>query len=61
MFLQMFDSDIHLLAISLLALAVGPVLHHLARIRGTMLAALDGFVYVTMGGVVFFADRPREV
>ena len=60
MFLQMFDSNFHLLAISLLALAVGPVLHQLARIRGTMLAALDGFVYVTMGGVVFLHIVPES-
>lgn len=60
MFLQMFDSDLHLLAISLLALAVGPVLHQLARIKGTMLAALDGFVYVSMGGVIFLHIVPES-
>jgi hypothetical protein len=56
----MFDSDLHLLAVSLLALTVGPVLHQLARIKGTMLAALDGFVYVTMGGVIFMHIVPES-
>lgn len=60
MFLQMFDSDSHLLFASLLALAVGPILHQLARVKGTMLAALDGFVYVAIGGVVFFHIVPES-
>ena len=48
-----------LLVLSLLVLAVGPALHQLARVTGTLLAALDGFVYVTMGGMVLFHILPE--
>tara|TARA_Y100001978_G_C23697835_1_gene438717 strand:- start:2207 stop:4045 length:1839 start_codon:yes stop_codon:yes gene_type:complete len=48
-----------LLVLSLLVLAVGPALHQLARATGTLLAALDGFVYVTMGGMVLFHILPE--
>jgi uncharacterized membrane protein YraQ (UPF0718 family) len=48
-----------LLLLSLLVLAVGPALHQLARATGTMLAALDGFVYVTIGGMVLFHILPE--
>ena len=60
MFSQMFDSDSHLLLASLLALAIGPILHQLARVKGTMLAALDGFVYVAIGGVVLLHIVPES-
>ena len=40
-------------------LAIGPALHQLARATGTMLAALDGFVYVTIGGMVLFHILPE--
>ena len=60
MFLQMFDSVHHLLVVSLLALGIGPVLHQLARVKGTMLAALDGFVYVTIGGLVLLHIIPES-
>lgn len=38
---------------SLLVLAIGPALHQLARATNTMLAALNGLVYVAMGGGLF--------
>jgi len=60
MFLRMFDSDSHLLVASLLVLGLGPVLHQLARVKGTMLAALDGFVYVTIGGLVLLHIVPES-
>ena len=60
MFLRMFDSDSHLLVASLLVLGLGPVLHQLARVKGTMLAALDGFVYVAIGGLVLLHIVPES-
>ena len=56
----MFDSDSHLLVASLLVLGLGPVLHQLARVKGTMLAALDGFVYVAIGGLVLLHIVPES-
>ena len=56
----MFDSDSHLLVASLLVLGLGPVLHQLARVKGTMLVALDGFVYVTIGGLVLLHIVPES-
>lgn len=53
------STEIYLLILSLLVLAIGPVLHQLARVTGTMLAALDGFVYVTIGGLVFLHILPE--
>ncbi len=60
MFFQMPISEYYLLIASLLALAIGPILHHLAGAKGTMLAALDGFVYVTMGGLIFLHIVPES-
>ena len=48
-----------LLVLSLLVLVIGPALHQLARATGTLLAPLDGFVYVTMGGMVLFYILPE--
>ena len=48
-----------LLVLSLLALVIGPALHQLARATGTMLAVLDGFLYVTTGGIVLFHILPE--
>ena len=60
----MYDAhlaDIHLLLISILALAVGPVLHQLARLADSMLAALDGFVFVAIGGLVLLHIIPESI
>ncbi|MFH1566433.1 MAG: permease [Gemmatimonadota bacterium] len=47
------------LLLSLLALGVGPLIYHLARAAGHMLAALDGFVYVAIGGLVLLHIMPE--
>lgn len=52
-------TEVYLLVLSLLVLAVGPVLHQLARVTGSMLAALDGFVFITIGGLVFIHIVPE--
>ena len=51
---------IYLLGISILALAVGPLLYQLARLTGFMLAALDGFIFVAMGGLVLLHVMPES-
>ena len=48
------------LILSLLALAVGPLVYHVARGAGHMLAALDGFVYVAIGGLVLLHIMPES-
>ncbi len=53
------SAESYLLVLSLLALAIGPLLHQLARVTGSMLAALDGFVFVTIGGLVFLHIVPE--
>jgi uncharacterized membrane protein YraQ (UPF0718 family) len=53
------SAEIYLLLLSLLVLAVGPLLHQLARVTGSMLAVLDGFVFVTIGGLVFLHIVPE--
>ncbi len=52
-------AEYHLLVLSLAILAIGPVLHQLARVTGSMLAVLDGFVYVTIGGLVLLHIVPE--
>jgi len=53
------SAEIYLLVLSLSVLAVGPLLHQLARVTGSMLAALDGFVFITIGGLVFLHIVPE--
>ncbi len=53
------QTEVYLLVLSLLVLAVGPALHQLARVTGSMLTALDGFVFVTIGGLVFIHIIPE--
>jgi len=48
------------LLLSLLALAVGPLCYWLARSTGHVLAGMDGFVYVTMGGLVLLHIMPES-
>ena len=50
-----------LLAASLLALAVGPGLHRLARSRPRMLAGLDAFVIVAIGGLILLEVLPEAL
>lgn len=49
------------LAISLAALVVGPLAFHVARGRRPMLAWIDGFVLVTVMGLVFFTMLPEAL
>ena len=48
------------LALSLVALALGPLVYHVAKADGHMLAALDGFVYVAIGGLVLLHIMPES-
>jgi uncharacterized protein len=49
------------LLLSLVALVVGPLLHHLALRRRTTLAALDGFVFVAITGLVLLHILPTAL
>ncbi len=49
------------LAASLLALALGPLPYHLARPRGAFLAGLDGFVLVSLLGLVLLHLLPESL
>ena len=49
------------LILSLITLAVGPAVYHLARAAGGTLAALDGFVYVAIGGLVLLHIVPDSI
>ena len=65
MFFQMFISEYYLLIASLLALAIGPILHHLAGAKGTMLAALDDigiiiFVIIAILSSLFGKKKRRR-
>ena len=53
--------DTYLLLLSLVVLGIGPLLHHLARRAGVMLAALDGFVFVAIGGLVLLHVIPQSL
>ena len=53
-------SDSALFALSLLTLAFGPVVYGAARLAGHMMAALDGFVFVAIGGLVVVHIVPKS-
>ena len=58
----MTASDELVLFLSLAALAVGPIVYQLARTGGGyMLAALDGFVYAAIGGLVLIHIVPESI
>ena len=57
MHLEEFD----LLVLSLLVLAAGPLIYQVTRIAGSMLALLDGFVFVAIGGLVLCFIVPSSV
>ncbi|MBI2502076.1 MAG: permease [Candidatus Latescibacteria bacterium] len=55
---------LYLLAASLLTLAAGPLLYQTAqaaRFASPLLAALDGFVFVAIGGLILFHVLPESV
>lgn len=49
------------LALSILALILGPLLYRLVRRREPMLLLLDGFIFVTIGGLILFYVLPESV
>ena len=53
--------DIHWLLLSLLTLAMGPLLHQLVHRLKTMLAVLDGFVFATISGLVVLHLIPDSI
>lgn len=53
--------ETYLLAMSLLVLAAGPLLYQAARFAGSALAALDGFVFVAIGGLILLHVIPESV
>jgi uncharacterized membrane protein YraQ (UPF0718 family) len=48
-----------LLILSILALLVGPVIYRLVRDRSPALELIDGFIFVSMGGMMFFGVFPE--
>lgn len=57
----MIESEFNLLALSLLVLAVGPVVYQVSRFTSAMSAALDGFVYATIIGLVLIYILPHSI
>ena len=57
----MIESDLSLLALSLLVLAVGPIVYQVSRFTAAMSAALDGFVYATIIGLVLIYILPHSI
>ncbi len=57
----MIESELNLLALSLLVLAVGPIVYQVSRFTSVMSAALDGFVYVTIIGLVLIYILPHSI
>ena len=49
------------LIFSIVALALGPIAHHLARSAGSMLSLLDGFVLAAIGGLVLLDVVPHSL
>lgn len=54
-------SGLTLFALSLVALTLGPVAYGAARVAGHMMAALDGFVFVAITGLVVIHIVPDSV
>ena len=50
-----------LLLASIAALGLGPLAYRLARRTGTLLAVLDGFVFVAIGGLVILSVLPEAM
>ena len=57
----MIESELNLLALSLLVLAVGPIVYQVSRFTAAMSAALDGFVYATIIGLVLIYILPNSI
>lgn len=53
--------EFELLLLSLLVLVAGPLIYQVTRIAGSMLALLDGFVFVAIGGLVLCFIVPSSV
>ena len=54
-------SGLTLFALSLVVLVLGPVAYGAARVAGHMMAALDGFVFVAITGLVVIHIVPDSV
>ena len=57
----MIESQFELLVLSLLVLGVGPVVYQASRLASAMTAALDGFVYATIIGLVLIYILPHSI
>ena len=55
------DSQTIFFLLSLVALALGPAAYQMARLAGPMMSALDGFIFVAIGGLVFLHILPESV
>ena len=44
------DSQTIFLVLSLVALVLGPAAYQMARLAGPVMSALDGFIFVAIGG-----------
>lgn len=51
----------NVLLLSILALALGPIAHHVARWANSLVAGLDGFVLVAIGGLILLHVIPQSV
>ena len=55
------DSQTIFFLLSLVALVLGPAAYQMARLAGPMMSALDGFIFVAIGGLVFLHILPESV
>lgn len=55
------DSQTIFLALSLVALVFGPAAYQMARLARPMMSALDGFIFIAIGGLVFLHILPESV
>jgi uncharacterized membrane protein YraQ (UPF0718 family) len=57
----MIESEHNLLVLSLLVLAVGPIVYQVSRFASATSAVLDGFVYATIIGLVLIYILPHSI
>jgi uncharacterized protein len=57
----MHFGEFDLLVLSVLVLGAGPLIYQVTRFAGSMLALLDGFVFVAIGGLVLVYIMPSSV
>ena len=55
------DSQTIFFVLSLVALVLGPAAYQMARLAGPVMSALDGFIFVAIGGLVFLHILPESV